>query len=533
MKVKMILLRRLLPGVLLTATSVIPQACSSDGEERQDVPSPGEETVKVDLDRYLEGSGIYFGDFWDEGYGDYYFELSNGEIGLAGGTETVPLTPGCYILSLDIWGDLSANHGNPIVPEGVYTAKDGRGNHTFNLQNSLAIFNREQVGTQYRIEHIRFTGGTVTVKHIAEGYDLRARLETGAGEVYEFSYTGPVGMEDWSDDEEEPWEIGRDVTVAPTSVTKSKWEDPEGDNYYLRCFDTETTDDGLHCNQPGTMLQISLWVERGNDFTGSFTVGQRKVPGQIGPGQRLAMGALETYCEQVQPDLSVRYGLITGGTLSIGRNADDTYTFDADFTTRDGFTVRGRWTLPVGEFIERESAQTTLTEDLVFTPTQCSEIRHFGDYYETGTSNYTVFMADDDEILGLDLCAPADDGTRFPTGTFTVASTYAANTLLPGSITLTSATPSCYIRYNLVTGDAAAMAPVVGGMLTVTETDGGYTFEYELYDDYDRVDSSLQPHKISGRWTGTLPEILQGNEGLASLSARQMPRLVKRTGQAR
>lgn len=535
MKMKMILMRRLSCVLLLGAIAVLSQACkSSDDEEKEVVvPTPDEEVIKVELDRYLEETGLYFGDFWKEGYGNYYFELANGEVGLASEIETVPLNPGDYILSLDMWGDLSEDHALPILPEGVYTASQGRADHTFNLQHTLAIFNREQVGTQFRIDYIRFTDGTVTVKHVAEGYEIRARLETEAGQVYDFSYTGTVDMTDWSNDEEERWEIGHDVTVAPTAVTKVKWEDPEGDNYFLRCFDTEITDDGLHCKNPGTKLQISLWVERGADFVGTFTVGQRKVPGQIGPGERFGMGAFDSYCEQVLPNLEVRYCLISGGSLRIDRNADDTYTFDADFTTEDGFTVKGRWTLPVEVFTVRESAQTTLTEDVVFNPIQCSEIRHFGDYYHTETSNYTLFLADEDEILGLDLCAPKSDGTRFPTGTFTVADTYAANTLVPGSVTAENAVPSCYIRYNLETGDAQAVAPIVGGTLTVTEANGLYTFEYEFYDDYNRTDESLQPHKISGRWTGALPTILQGDEGLSASSlvaGASSVRTMRRTG---
>lgn len=130
-----------------------------------------------------------------------------------------------------------------------------------------------------------------------------------------------------------------------------------------------------------------------------------------------------------------------------------------------------------------------------------------------------MFLADEDEVIGFDLCAPADDGTVFPTGRFTIADTYAANTLIPGALSATDATPSCYVRYNPATGDAMAMAPIVGGTLTVTESGGRYTFSYELYDDYNRADASLRPHKISGTWTGTLPRILAGDEGLGAMAA--------------
>jgi len=516
---KKMILRRLLSVATLGAIAAAGFACSDD-EAKQ--PDPSQKPVEVELDRYLEESGLYFGDFWEEGYGNYYFELASGAVGQTGQTGLampVPLNPGDYILALDIWGALSADHAHPLLPEGVYTAATGRADGTFNLENTLAVYNKEQVGEQFRIQYIRFKEGTVTVKHVAAGYDIRAQFETETGEEYLFTYVGGIGLADWSDDEEEAWEIGSDATIAPVTVTKDKWEDPEGDNYYIRCFDTEVTDDGLHCNAPGTKLEICLWVETGADIVGTFTPGERKVPGRFAPGMRFGMGALDTHAERVMPDLSIRYALITGGTLKIARNADDTYTFDADLATKDGFTVKGRWTLPVEEFAQRVSPQTTLTEDVVFHPTQCSEIRYFGDYYETGTSNYTVFLADDDEVIGFDLCAPADDGTVFPTGRFTVADTHAARTMIAGSLASDNATPSCYVRYNTATGAAAAAAPIVGGTLTVTESNGQYTFAYEVYDDYDRADASLRPHKISGSWTGALPKILQGNEGLSAPSA--------------
>lgn len=509
-------LRRLLPCAVLGAVAALSPACSDDDSNA----GPQDKGVEVALDRYVEESGLYFGDFWKEGYANYYFELASGEVGMAGEITVVPLNPGDYILSLDMWGAISADHTQPLLPEGVYTASNGRKNGSFDLKNTIGVFNKEQVGDRFRIENIRFADGTVTVKHTADGgYDILAQLVTEAGEQYVFTYVGSVAMADWSGEDEHAWEIGRDVTVEPVSVTKSKFEDAEGDNYYLRCFDTEITDDGLHCKTPGTKLQICLWVETGADIVGTFGVGERKTPGCFSPGERFAMNAVDTYCERVMPDMSLRYCLITGGTLRIARNADDTYTFDADFTTKDGFTVKGRWTLPVEEFAKRESPQTTLTEDVAFDPIQCSEIRYFGDYYETGTSNYSVFLADEDEVIGFDLCAPADDGTVFPTGRFTVASTYAAHTLIPGSIAATNATPSCYVRYNTATGNAVAMAPVVGGTLTVTKSGEKYTFSYELYDDYNRVDATLRPHKISGSWTGTLPRILAGDEGLSAAPA--------------
>lgn len=483
-----------------------PDPGNPDKPDPEEPEPPVADPIHRELDRQVPESGLYFGDFWDEGYGNYYLELADCECALlASNGQAVPAEEGGYLLSLDLWGDLSVDHTHPVIAEGEYTASEERANHTFTLKNTMAVVNKERVGEQVRVENIPFSEGTVTVRHTADGYDIGGDFKTADGCQYTFHYAGALTLADWSDDEEWKWEIGSDVTLAPTYVTKTISAGETYDNWILRCFDIDkVTSDGLHPNGVGTKFEVSLWTRHGADLAGDYVCGESQTEGQFDAGQRFGMFAAGTHCERVNRDLSISYCIMNGGGLHIERNGDGSYTFDVDMTTADGHAVRGKWTSEVENF--QKQPQTTLTENVVFKPIQCSEVHYLGDYYQTGTSNYLVFLADEDEVLGLDLCAPKDDGTVFPTGTFVVAGTYGENTMVSGNIEA-SATPSCYVRYDLTTGYAVAAAPIAGGTLTVTKSGDVYTFAYELYDDYDRADKEREPHKISGSWSGKLPAI--------------------------
>lgn len=519
-------------GLVATAIALTSMAIScQDPIETPQVPEPDpgtEEATEILLDREVEESGMYFGDFWKEGFANYYFELSNGEIGMIndGGAVTVPMNEGGYILAFDLWGAISEDHTHPIVPEGVYTANNGRAEGAFDLKNTLAVYNKGQQGDQFQIVNIKFEDGTIDVKHVNEGYNIKAEFTTSDGTRYEFTYTGTVTMTDWSDDEEKAWEIGTDVDLAPIYVTKTLFEEDGCDNWLLRCFDTKkVTSDGLHVNQAGMKFQISLRVPKGGDFAGTYRPG--KESGTFEPGARMGMFATGTYCERVNANMSIQYCVMDQGQINIARNLDGTYTFSVNLTTVDGYSVKGNWTSAIEEFTELP--QTTLTEDVVCNPLACSQIVYFGDLYNNNTSNYMVFLATELEIVALDIFSAKKDGDDkvFPTGTFTISDTNEAWTMVPGDLG-ERATPSCYVRYS-PSGDAIATAPFVSGTLTVSKTGDKYTFSYEVYDDYNRQDQSLTPHKISGTFTGTLPEFT-APEDAASASVQGRVKRLEKTG---
>ena len=67
---KMIVLRRLVFCAVLGAVAALSPAC---GDDESGADPSQHKKVEVALDRYVEESGLYFGDFWKEGYANYYF----------------------------------------------------------------------------------------------------------------------------------------------------------------------------------------------------------------------------------------------------------------------------------------------------------------------------------------------------------------------------------------------------------------------------------------------------------------------------
>ena len=140
--------------VALVAASCSMVACSDKGGNETPGPDENENGtvipnngVAADGKIYLNNSfgGIYFGDFWDEGIGDYYIMLTNDEVGLTGNGDAAPMNPGGWILFLDFWGELSADHTNPILPEGTYQLGSERGMNVLTSTYTLAVNNLERV----------------------------------------------------------------------------------------------------------------------------------------------------------------------------------------------------------------------------------------------------------------------------------------------------------------------------------------------------------------------------------------------------
>ena len=479
-----------------------------DSPENPETPKPA--TVSVKLDREVEFSGMYFGNFWDEGYGNYYFELADGEIGLIESIgKPAPLNEGNYIFCLDIWGEISADHSNPILPEGTYRANNGRKNGCFDIKNTLAVFNAGKDGDKFKVKYVMFNDGTIEVRHTGEEYDITAKMVTSDGAEFSFTYTGKITFSDQSSDEEDKWEIGENVTLEPIYATKVKSQDKNFDTWTLRFFDTRNvTSDGVHSNEQGTKFDLSIIVPKNEDISGKYTPGNE--PGNFVPGSRVGIFPIGTYCERVNQDMSVSYCIMDKGSIEISGNENGTYTFNTDLTTEDGFKVSGQWTIKLEDFTL--PPQTTLTEDVVCNPTKCTEIIYYGDYYNNGTSNYFIFLETDTELVAFDLLSAKTENNDkvFPTGTFKISDTKEAGTALPGEISNGELSPSGYVKYNLESASASASAPFTSGELTVTKSGNQYTFTYTVYDDFNCNDPGLKPHSISGTFTGVLPEITSG-----------------------
>ncbi len=313
---------------------------------------PRSASEAVVLDKSL--GGIYFGDFWKEGYGDYYFLLTNDKLGQNSKGELVPMNSGGYLLYVDIWADLSADHNHPVLPEGKYVASTARKNGCFTTEFSLLTVNKGKTENGYQIVDHQIVNGEMVVKHVEDGYLFTATIETKDGQKFDFRYVGHIEFEDRSgiqDDEDNKF-ITTDVNIQPVLARYMLYPKSTTDNYVLRLFDVEEISaDGVHPIVPGMKLNLDIFTAKGADIEGTYKVGTKvssysikEEAGVFFPGTYYAGIPLGSFCERVNSDLSVSHCGITDGTLTIKKVSEDTYHVKAELISDKGKSVICDWT---------------------------------------------------------------------------------------------------------------------------------------------------------------------------------------------
>lgn len=318
--------------------------------------------VELDREAVIDETAFaqYFGDSYEseKGLANYYFLLSNDDFASVGVTN-VPAHPGGYAVYFDLFGPLSDDHKNAIIPEGTYTASATKGQYVLNTGLAWACLNTD--GTAQGLKEIFFTEGSMEVKHVEGGYDIAGSLTTEDGETFSFHYAGNVHFIDCTgiEDGESGKYLHEDVVVEPVIVSDAiaaSLSTDEYDEHWIAFFSTTNlTEDRQHCNEPGVKLRISFLAPKG-EIAGTYIIGkmdgwslENPKPGVIYPGMYMGSVAANTFVEKVMDDYSVRTAIVSGGTLSIVDNGDDTYTIDADFTTStpdsaETYTVKCSWT---------------------------------------------------------------------------------------------------------------------------------------------------------------------------------------------
>lgn len=376
----MTLTKKILSLLMAFAVAFTMYSCD---EPNNETPNPDDENTEtpetpndepeddgiIKLTSYF--SGYYFGNFWDDGIGGYYFILTNDtKLGLNAAMQEVPMTPGCWLLCVELWGDLSADSANAIVPEGTYNFAQRHGEkNIFTAEYTVATYNAEKVGELYRIQNTFFKDGTITVEHTEAGYKLVANLISTDDKEMKFVYEGTITMEDQSDDEIFDPNVNQDLTIEPIYATYYTYETTEDySNVVLILFDTTNISyDGMHLNEPGLKLHLDLYTEPNAGIAGTYTAGElndkgmlvSKEAGLFYPGRLYSSIALGSHVELVNNDeqMSVEYGVIVDGTLNITDNGDGTHTIVGEFTTSKETSVSCNWTGVVEPY-----AQPQLTE---------------------------------------------------------------------------------------------------------------------------------------------------------------------------
>lgn len=488
---------------LLPAMTIF-SSCSDDEPSETPLPPTENVTMRNALDCY------YFLPIYKD-YGNYYFELASGEVGYVG-IRPYPLNPGDYILCLDMNAPLDPDHHNPTLPAATYNPTlSGADDHdyTFTLSNTMAVYNQEATDDgQYRIKYILFSDGKVNVEHNSDGtYRLTCDFtEKDTGKPWHFTYEGELPFEDQSAIEDEDWwgfEGDTDFTAQKANI--HYYDDSETlgvDNYIIRLFESNmTTSDGTHQNDVGNKAQISLYATHGGGLAGTYIVNESSAPGSAQPGKRFASMASGSFIERVREDYSVRYALMTEGTITITQASEEIYNVTIDAKTPEGASVKVTYRGKIEDITDNAPVASTLTADVNFTPTECTSADFYGDYFGNGTVNYGMSLANDTELIVFDFIAASGDANELPTGTFTVSSSEEAGSLAPGYIDGGSIIPTAYVVYDETATDATGYAPVAGGSLTISKSGSLYTFTFDLLDDANPA------HKIYGTVTCTVPTL--------------------------
>lgn len=511
--------------LLLTVASALGVATACD-DKKDEGPEPVA-TTKIELKEATPD--CYYFIPWQQQHGNYYIELTTGEIGYDG-FQTYPMNEGDYILCLDLYAEADADHANPNLPSGMYTPTtnpNSEHNLTFSLVNTMAVYNAGKVESgQSKIRFIKFSAGTLDVHNNGDGtYTLKGQFTGEADDVnYEFTYTGEIEIADMSGLEDEDWwGFSGNTKFSAQKANYIYYDDSATkgvDNYILRLFETTNiTPDYMHQNEAGNKVSLYLFTEHGEGLAGTYTVRDQESAGSCIPGERFGAQATGTFVERVRQDLSVRYALITGGTVTITEN-NGSYDVTVDCTTAEGATVKVTYKGAIENITGKAPVYSTLAQDITLNMTQCSAVDYYGDYYQNGTVNYGVVLANQTELMCLEFVSATGTNTELPTGTFEVNGTDEAGALIPGYVEDTEIAPTCYVQYNGDATEVIGYAPVKGGTLTITKSGSNYTFDFTLTDD------GQPAHTISGKCTVPLPVFTDYTQQSTTATLRKSARKV-------
>lgn len=492
-----------------------PVRCVSEtqGTVGPDDPVTGEEVL---LDRVTEASYKAFEG--NDGSANYYVGLSNTDFELNENGEQMPVAPG-MILYLDLYGTVSMNAEDAVIPEGVYNLDGSLSDGTANPDYTWVREMTEDGEIVYR----KPVEGEIDVKHTSAGYLIECSFVMGNPEEnFSVRYEGDIEFVNRTES------TGVPVITEPVDVTftsaSATWEytSEESERYTVRL--QEGTVEGPYLAS-GHLMTIDLLTEPlstkekmvlkegiytpSNDYVSqmTFTVGSNfNLFGEV-----FYYG---TYIQQVESlDETPLVGFAANGTIEI-RNEGENYEFIVDVTTPDGVSVKGIYPMGAVTFIDNSPVLpsgdwlSVLREDktVIFTPgddTECT-YRTYTSYFENAVEyeimiyNYTT-----SETIQLDLLAP--EGSASIAGTYTAPvnpEDPKAGEFIPG-----------YKEFSVMRGtwpyllyDPDNMyyvgAPGIDGTVEIKELENGeFEIQLEMRDDAEPANT------VTALWSGPVRQL--------------------------
>ncbi len=262
--------------------------------------------------------------------------------------------------------------------------------------------------------------------------------------------------------------------------------------------DTPLGEDGTMA-AGGTYYVLDIWTSTVPDGTNYVYLPEGEyVFGQVGENGVFSKDSGYYVVNEDGDDYDEEYGFVSG-TVTVKRSGTTT-TITADMEDSNGgvheMTYSGDLTL------ENESLISTLDGDYDlgdFSDIAC-DARYYGDYYRTGTANWVLNIYPETGTgITIDYCGDSactyDSGT-IPVGTFSASDTGGGlGYFLSGSLFSNYLSGTWLVTLDGDGSLTAPYAPIAGGTVQVTSSDGVYTVKVSVTDDRD--------YAVTGEWTGT------------------------------
>jgi len=409
-----------------------------------------------------------------------------------------------------------------LLKEGSYEL--GTGTSSISATQSLLVTTTKNgtVFGEYLFERARLT---VT----ADG--LRLEGQTNDGLECLLTYTGALSYENVSEDPHPLYPVTEHIKATFTEAAATYYTtDANGVSNFLLSFTDMARNQDDQLVPPGNLFSIDLYgvltedhALDGGTFSmdtqythaaGTYTGGHiLDYYGTLIPG-----GAYLTTARVEEGEVTLRYGIVTGGTATITRQGQS-YTVALDMEMDGGYSLKATYTGPIpvtdrypeegdDEDDDTEEPLSTLTEDytLNFSGSTEAEARYFGPYYSELTDNWILWIMPTGgnlagrDALHIELCTEhAGYEAGIPEGHFTIdmEKIYHPGYLIPGYYS-----EGYSATYFLTLADdgrsMAQHAPAWGGYLDITRSGSNYTISFDLTDD------ATPAHHFKGSWTGPM-----------------------------
>lgn len=475
-------------------------------------------------------TGFYYGERYSPGMGEYWFFFTD-----KGFDEEMRARPDGTFYRVDLYAPLTDATADIPIPEGTYRLDNSEepSCEAFTFSKAMSLY-YTTASTGEMADMQPFESGTLTVAATTDGYRLELIVTTPEG-VRRAVYEGRVALKNESSSGggggggsagEFP-ALEADVQASFDRIYPSFLGSYNGiSEVNVQFSNLERDADGNNI-PPGEMLDVHFFTvlnEENELAEGTYRLGRGEA-GLFRKGDALDIGVwaiFGTYFTVYDEEGNKTYGLISDGTIDIVRNAD---AFDVtfDLQIKGGYKFTGSYsgTLDIGAVAS--SAITTLTDDYELDFTQgeiVTTANYWGDFYETGTGNWTIDISRapgsrQDDTFITDICCPATGFTDDFSGVYTASHNNEASTFIPGYVSGVNIMGTMYLGGFDQNGYVTKLAPAMKGRVEITANeDGTHTIAFDCYDDAET------PHNFRGSWTGPIRKVDQTVKGQSFPSAR-------------